>query len=154
MTYLTSDISDTDNVIPVESTNMYLNNDYLRIENEEILYTGKTDTTFTGCTRGVNGTTAIAHISGTSVYTAYASTINSALGFNVASVSATYGAFAIVVLPLNFFRYTLPQLVSWNFQFLRGELAWVAYFFFAISIGLIVVIAIQLAQLAQGILRR
>lgn len=40
---------------------------YLRIENEVISYTGKTGTTFTGCTRAQLGTTAAAHTSGTAV---------------------------------------------------------------------------------------
>lgn len=43
----------------------------LRIENEEILYTGKTPTSFTGCTRGARGTTATTHASSTVVSNAY-----------------------------------------------------------------------------------
>jgi hypothetical protein len=43
----------------------------LRIEDEEILYTGKTPTTFTGCTRGARGTRAVSHAQNTVVNNAY-----------------------------------------------------------------------------------
>jgi len=43
----------------------------IRIEEEEILYTGKTNTTFTGCTRGARGTRAVAHADDTVVNNAY-----------------------------------------------------------------------------------
>jgi len=140
--------------ITVDSTDMFLANDYVTIGDEDILYTGKDATHFTGCTRGCNSTDAVPHDDDSNLYTTDASTLNSALGFNVASTAATYGAFSIIILPLNFFRYTLPRLIAWNFAFLQGDLAWVAYFFFAVSIGFVVVLAIQLALVAQGIIRR
>lgn len=43
----------------------------LRIENEEITYTGKTSYTFTGCTRGARGTIAAIHADDTVVSNAY-----------------------------------------------------------------------------------
>jgi hypothetical protein len=154
VTQLNGALTDVAVVINVDSTDGYLANDYITIGDEIILYTGTTATSFTGCTRGVDGTTACAHDDEENVYTTYASVINSALGFNVASTAATYGAFSIIALPFNFFTKTLPHLIAWNFEFLRGDLAWVAYFFFAMSIGLVVTLALQLIQVAQGIIRR
>ena len=55
---LSSDISETDTTITVSSTKGYPD-DYglLKIGDEIITYTGKTDTTFTGCIRGFSGVT-------------------------------------------------------------------------------------------------
>jgi len=151
---LDGDIDAVTDVVTVDSTDMFLDNDYMTVGDEQILYTGRTATEFTGCTRGCNGTTATSHADGDNVYTSNASTINSALGFNVAATAATYGFLSVVVIPFNFFTHTLPQLIAWNFSFLQGELAWVSYFFFAVSIGLVVVLAIYLIQVAQGVMRR
>lgn len=41
------------------------------IDDEEILYTGKTTTTLTGCTRGVRGTLATSHTTGSSIHNGY-----------------------------------------------------------------------------------
>lgn len=43
----------------------------IKIEDEEILYTGKTKTTLTGCTRGYRGTNAVAHNDDTAVTNKY-----------------------------------------------------------------------------------
>jgi len=51
----------TDTTITVDSTDGFPEQGRLRIEDEEILYTGKTRTTFTGCTRGYRGTNAADH---------------------------------------------------------------------------------------------
>ena len=47
--------------ITVDSTTKFPEQGRLKIEQEEILYTGKTATTFTGCTRGARGTVATSH---------------------------------------------------------------------------------------------
>lgn len=43
----------------------------IRIEDEDILYTGKTPTTFTGCIRGARGTRAVSHVQNTVVNNGY-----------------------------------------------------------------------------------
>lgn len=53
--------------ITVVSTTSFAAAGRIVIENEAITYTGKTPTTFTGCTRGANGTTAVGHATGTLV---------------------------------------------------------------------------------------
>lgn len=40
----------------------------IQVESEQITYTGKTSTSFTGCTRGANGTSAASHASGAAVF--------------------------------------------------------------------------------------
>ena len=68
-TTLTANLTLTATTITVESTSGFPIIGVLRLatELEQISYTGKTATTFTGCTRGANNTTAAAHVSGTSI---------------------------------------------------------------------------------------
>jgi len=54
--------------ITVVSTAAFGATGHLYIGSEEITYTGKTSTTFTGCTRGANGTTAAIAANGATVY--------------------------------------------------------------------------------------
>lgn len=61
-TTLTSAITNAVTTLPVTSTNGFSSVGIVYIGTEAILYTGKTSTTFTGCTRGYNGTTAAAQV--------------------------------------------------------------------------------------------
>ncbi len=54
--------------ITVGSTTEFTTSGTIRIDSEEICYTGKTATTLTGATRGCNATTAATHASGAAVY--------------------------------------------------------------------------------------
>lgn len=56
------DIDSSVTTITVDSTANYLSAGVIKIDSEIITYTGKTGTTFTGCTRGAYGTTAAAHL--------------------------------------------------------------------------------------------
>lgn len=76
--YATTTVSDnpltagaTTITVPSEGTRDFPEQGRLRIEDEEILYTGKTTTTFTGCTRGARGTRAVSHTQNTVVNNAY-----------------------------------------------------------------------------------
>jgi hypothetical protein len=72
-TTLTGNISNNSTTpIPVVSTANFLSAGTLLIGQELINYTGKTTTTFTGITRGVYGTTNVAHTSGAYVSEAQA----------------------------------------------------------------------------------
>lgn len=153
-TALNGNLDSSATTITVDDTGMFLGNDYIIIEEEKIHYTGKTDTTFTGCTRGDDGTEAVAHADGALCMTEDSGVINYALGFNIGATAATFGALSIVTIPWMFFTVTLPRLIMWNFNFLQGELAIIAFFFFAVSIGLVVVIAMAMYSAGMGILRR
>lgn len=67
-TALTQGISGSSTTINVLSTTLFATTGYITIEYEAILCTGKTATSFTGCTRAADGTTATSHASGRNVY--------------------------------------------------------------------------------------
>jgi len=67
VTTLTEGIDDTVDVIPVASTVLFPSQGTLYIDNEQIEYTDTEKTSFTGCTRGVNGTTPAPHSEGATV---------------------------------------------------------------------------------------
>ena len=66
-TALDGAIDDTVTTITVTSTTGFDAAGTIQIENETITYTGTTSTTFTGCTRGANSTTAASHVDTTNV---------------------------------------------------------------------------------------
>lgn len=66
-TTLSGAISNVETPIPVFSTAGYAPRGRIRIESEEINYTGLTPTSFTGAQRGVAGTTAVGHALGLQV---------------------------------------------------------------------------------------
>ena len=63
-TTLSAGINNSVTTIPVVSTAGFLTAGELRITTEVITYTGKTATSFTGCTRGARGSANIAHSTG------------------------------------------------------------------------------------------
>lgn len=67
-TLLDGGINSSVTAITVDSTAEFPNSGTIRIDSEEITYTGKTATTFTGCTRGANSTTAASHANNSAVY--------------------------------------------------------------------------------------
>jgi len=64
-------IDSNDTTITVDSTADFPEQGRIKIGQEEILYTGKTATTFTGCTRGQRGTMADSHSDNDRVHNAY-----------------------------------------------------------------------------------
>lgn len=67
VTALNGDINATQTTIPVLDTTTFPTAGLLLIGLEKISYTGKTPTTFTGCVRGAEATTALAHKGNTEV---------------------------------------------------------------------------------------
>lgn len=67
-TDLNSGIDDDDTTIIVDSTSGFPSSGTLTIETEKITYTGKSSTTFTGCSRGSGDSTAASHSDGETVY--------------------------------------------------------------------------------------
>jgi len=68
--YLNGAINASATTITVDSTAGFSTTGTILIDQELITYTGKTGTTFTGCTRGTNGTTAASHNDNATVYNA------------------------------------------------------------------------------------
>jgi hypothetical protein len=74
--YATTTVNDasfdaTETTVTVVSTYDFPEQGRIRVDDEEILYTGKTPTTFTGCTRGARGTRAATHANSSVVNNAY-----------------------------------------------------------------------------------
>lgn len=66
-TTLAGALNSTDTTINVGSTSGFSDSGTILVGTEQITYTGKTTTTFTGCTRGANSTVAASHADGASV---------------------------------------------------------------------------------------
>jgi hypothetical protein len=65
---LSAAITATATSIPAASTTGFPTSGAIWIDSEQITYTGLTTTSFTGCTRGANGTDPLPHSVGTSIY--------------------------------------------------------------------------------------
>ena len=70
VTLLNGTINNSVTTVVVTSTTGFSATGTILIDSELITYTGITATTFTGCTRGTNGTTAASHTTGATVYNA------------------------------------------------------------------------------------
>lgn len=78
-TTLNGGINNSVTTITVVSTAGFITAGEIRIEDEVIIYTGITPTTFTGCTRGARGTTNVAHSTGVSVVNVQCPAANTAV---------------------------------------------------------------------------
>lgn len=144
---LSQDILAGNTTIPVSSTTDFLDSDYIYIGNEKIAYSGKTSTTFTGCSRGVAGTTATAHSAESMVYTDGASVVNDALGFSVEATADSMGWWATLTIPFKLLFHTIPRILVMNYSFLVGTLGVIGYFIAGTwGASLILVIALSLAE--------
>jgi len=79
VTTLTANISNSATTVPVVSTANFISPGSFIIGSEVITYTGKTSTSFTGCTRGQYGSSAAAHSSGAYVGEAQSASAPAAL---------------------------------------------------------------------------
>jgi trimeric autotransporter adhesin len=77
-TTLSGSITNTDTTIPVVTTSGFSTAGAVIIGAELITYSGKTSTSFTGCTRGAAGSPNVSHASGASVNGAQVATANTA----------------------------------------------------------------------------
>lgn len=91
-TALTANITNVSTTpIQVTSTADFTNFGFILIEDEVIQYTSKTATTFTGITRGVKGTTNVAHTAGVAVTEAAAVTAGSSVSMVIDTVVSSVG---------------------------------------------------------------
>jgi hypothetical protein len=148
-TVLTEDVSANATTLPATSTSLFADTDIVRIGNEKILYSSKNSTAFFVYTRGYDDTLAEAHDAGRRIYTTEAGVVNDALGFNMGATIETGGMWGLIMLPINFFTNTLPHLLVLNLDlFKTAELQFIAIFWFAAGIALLVTLAIQIAPIA------
>jgi len=153
-TQLTADHTAAVVTLNVKNTAGFLSSDYVIVANEKIRYTGKTATTFTGLTRGWDGTTATTHNIADKVYSDESQVINSALGFNIASTGSTVGALSIPTIIGNLFFHTAPKLIIWDFNFLKeGQMTYVRYLLLMISTGFVITFALTVASALGGVMQ-
>ncbi len=102
LTALNGALNDSATTVTVDSTEDFPTSGTVTIGSEDISYTGKTDTTFTGCTRGANSTSAAAHDDDAAVYvTVYTKSIRAFRSFLVA-LNVTRGG------------VSYPRVVKWS----------------------------------------
>ena len=89
-TRLTAQVSATATTLTVDTTTGFAASGSLLVEDEIITYSGRTATTFTGCTRGTSGTTAVIHdaLEGVTQYSTVTIAVVSTTGF---AASGTVG---------------------------------------------------------------
>lgn len=147
-------------ILTVDSTEGFLNADYVVIGDERIQYTWTDDTHFgrlpgDPCVRAYDGTDAEAHSDDVMVYSGEANVLNAALGFNVATTGTTAGEFNMLTFGWNFIFTSIPRLIMWDFSFLKyGEMVYLRYLFLTISIGFVVSMVITVASAMGGVLQR
>jgi len=149
-TSLTEAIDEDTATLQVVSTNGFLDTDYIEFsDGEKVLYTGMTAPpfdvfiAFTGCTRGYEGTTATAHAEGAMVYTTSASTVNNAMGFNIAATVDSMGMWSILTVAWNFATKTVPRLLMMPYQLFTGELVIFAVILVIIQIAVVITIGMS-----------
>lgn len=154
-TRLTADVDETPATgftVSVRNTSGFDDAGYIEIDNEQISYSGKTDTTFTNCIHGWNSTDAASHIEGSMVYSADTGVLNAALGFTVLSTGGTAGTIDVMSFCWNFLTKSVPKLISWDFNYLKeGPLQFLRYFLLCISAGFLFIMAYMMISALGGI---
>ncbi len=154
-TSLTVNMNTTAVTANVTDTTGFLNTGVLWIGGEKCYYAGTTAAAFTGLTRAYEGTEAKMHVIGDQVYTETTGALNKAIGFDVGALAATSGWTAVVMIPFDFCRYTLPKVITWDYDFLDGDLMMIVRIaLMVISAAITIGFAIQLGSMIQNILKR
>jgi hypothetical protein len=112
VTTLTADISNADTTIPVVSTEKFQNTGTIFIGSELISYTGRTATSFTGCTRGQYSSSNAAHVTGAYVAEAQAATAPVAL-----FMSETTSSNGVILDPADASKIVFETAGYYNIQF-------------------------------------
>ena len=132
---------------------------YFVAGDEIFTYTGKNPTHFTGVVGGRSDpqiasvqTTAVAHASGVAVKSLAVQTIDSMLGMNVTSSTATFGTLQAFYLAGRLF-VNFPKFLLWNYPILNsGQLVMLKYFIlYPLSAGFVFAVAFGFVILAMGV---
>lgn len=163
VTKLSANINDAVTTIQVDSTVGFpgathpASQRHIVIGREVIHYTDKTDTSFTGVTRGaihprdLTGSRATSHSSGDMVMNATASAINNLMGILQAGAASPIGTVWALATSDVFWR-AFWQMLMWDYAFFEGQLAIVRILFMTVfSGGLLFGIAMLMVGLARGI---
>lgn len=154
VTTMTTAVSDNATTITVRNTGGYRVSDYVVIGDEKIRYNGKTTTSFLNAYRGYDGTEATAHAVGSHVYGRMSDALNTSVGFNIVDTGASVGTVNTMTLVTRFVTTTIPQMVAWNFYWMKeGFWVYLRLLFGGISGALVFVIALQLLSALGGLLQ-
>lgn len=116
-TTLNGNITNTDTTITVTTTSGFSTTGAIIIGAELITYTGKTGTTFTGCTRGAAGSQNVSHLSGVAVSGAQVATANTSTLLQLNTQDLSNG----VTLNASTSEVTVAIAGKYNFAF-SGQL--------------------------------
>lgn len=141
-TVLTVPLSDSSTTVTVQGTAGFMDADFITIDAEDICYTTRGSTSFTGLTRGCRDTDREAHSVGKRVYNDSTGMINRMVGFNVLDTLTNdgfiSGSFKLITSIPTIARSFL-QLALWDYSFLEGNLVWFKYMvLFPLSAGLVI----------------
>lgn len=112
VTTLTADINNAVTTIPVASTEFFQDSGAILIGSEVITYTGKTATSFTGCTRGQFGSSNAAHLSGV-----YVGEVQSATAPVPLYMSETTSSNGVALDPTDMSKVVFETAGYYNIQF-------------------------------------
>jgi hypothetical protein len=148
-TELTANLSASDTVLHVRSTNGLPDSGFVVIGTEKIGYSNKTATTISGSVtapmiRGYNNTVAAAHLKNDRVRTLESSMMNQSAMYNTALITDASGSLAFVTVPLAVFRL-LGSYLSPPMEFLGTDLEILIYIWWALLAGMILAVCIALA---------
>jgi len=157
-TKLTAALTEVGTTVTVQSTEGWRTADYMWIGDEKIRYNGRTGTTFTNCVRGYDNTDAEAHAIGMRVYSRVSDAVRTSAGYNVLDIGASAGGVNMMLIPIRFLMTSLPQIVGWNYSFLKeGNVQYIRLLLVGISVGFVIYLVVQIAYAigtAAGLLRR
>ena len=152
---LTVAISSTNTTAVVDSTAGFSSADYIVINNEDIAYNGKTDTSFLHLQRGYNSTTPDSHIVGDTAYAKDSAVVNNALGFNIVTMGSSVGSLGVLSVGIKFITKTIPTILTWNYYFLKtGYFVYLRLLFILLTAVMGFLIALQLISALGGLLQR
>jgi hypothetical protein len=142
-TPLTAGITEISPTLDVVDTSGFLPSNFVIIGDEDICYTAKTDTTFTGLTRGCNGTEAAIHSAGTLAYDEASGFLNRAVAMQQHEATSEggfggwlKGKFAFVGVATAW-ASVVPQMLVWNYSYLDGAGIFLKLPLYVLSAGLV-----------------
>lgn len=146
---LSADLTAVATTVYVESTEGFPEPGIIVIGGERISYSSISATSFQGnvarpLTRGISGTTAVAHTEGEVVRLVESSLINSSIDYDIATISDSAGIQAFLSVPLALFDIILSFGIA-PFSFLGTDLQILTILWGILFLGMVVSFFISMA---------
>ena len=147
-TYLTSALDGDDTTINVQSTGYFPDVGVIQIDNERIAYAKKTSTTFQSAftsplVRGAYGTDNSSHASGQIVRTTEGGMLNSAVAYNIASMTDSSGVWEAITVGAPSLIRILGSFFVPPFDFLGTDLWIITIFWIVLGAGMLISIGLR-----------